>query len=137
MYGKGTAIAVYCGSYTCKDVANSFVYISGGRVKTHVFGSGYFGDMVKENNAGGNCYVYIGKNAVKNAPHAAESQERNVAEDISKLNIWIEGNVYAGANWGTYDPKKGFGASTIAGISNIYIDGEGYNMKHGKKDNQG
>ncbi len=122
----GTAMAIYGGSYTCLDKAYSFVNISGGHIKTSVFGSGYFGNME------GDCYIYIGENAIKNAPNNA-----NNTDQLSTLNhenkIWIENNIYAGANWGDFNGT--FGKSTITGKSNIYIDGKDYNMDYGKNDN--
>ena len=124
----GTAIMVYGGSFTCQDVAKSFVNISGGRVKTHVFGSGYFGDM------NGDCYVYIGKNAIEKAPYNGDNGDKFKTADLSdEKPIWIESNVYAGANWGSFEGT--FGEATITGASNIYIDGTGYNMEHGKNGN--
>ncbi|MBR4452664.1 MAG: chitobiase/beta-hexosaminidase C-terminal domain-containing protein [Bacteroidales bacterium] len=123
----GTAIMVYGGSFTCLDSAKSFVNISGGRVKTHVFGSGYFGDMK------GDCYVYIGKNAITSAPHSGENGDKFTTTLSDEKPIWIESNVYAGANWGSFQGT--FGEATITGASNIYIDGEGYDMAHGKSGN--
>ncbi|MBR4452662.1 MAG: chitobiase/beta-hexosaminidase C-terminal domain-containing protein [Bacteroidales bacterium] len=127
----GTAMAVYGGSFTCQDVAKSFVNISGGHIKTHVFGSGYFGDM------SGDCFIYIGENAITSAPNHTDNTDRLTADTDIELNhdnnIWIESNVYAGANWGSFDGT--FGASTIEGKSNIYIDGTDYNMDHGKNGN--
>lgn len=124
----GTAIMVYGGSFTCQDVAKSFVNISGGRVKTNVFGSGYFGDM------NGDCYVYIGKNAIEKAPYNGDNGDKFKTADLSdEKPIWIESNVYAGANWGSFEGT--FGEATITGASNIYIDGAGYNMEHGKNGN--
>ncbi|MBQ4478420.1 MAG: chitobiase/beta-hexosaminidase C-terminal domain-containing protein, partial [Bacteroidales bacterium] len=127
----GTAISVYGGSFTCQDQDYSFVNISGGRVKTHVFGSGYFGNM------SGSCYVYIGENAINNAPNNNKNADKLTANTAIKLNhdknIWIESNVYAGANWGDFQGT--FGKSTIDGESNIYIDGMGYNMDQGKNNN--
>ena len=121
----GTAIMVYGGSFTCLDTLYSFVNISGGRVKTHVFGSGYFGDMH------GDCYVYIGENAIKNTPNNNLNADKGTHN--SEKPIWIESNVYAGANWGSFEGT--FGEATITGASNIYIDGTGYNQDHGKSDN--
>ncbi len=124
----GTAITVYGGSYTCQDQDYSFVNISGGRVKTHVFGSGYFGNM------SGDCYVCIGKNAIEKAPYNGGNGDKFKTADLSdEKPIWIEGNIYAGANWGSYEGT--FGEATINGKSNIYIDGIGYNMDHGKTGN--
>ena len=123
----GTAIMVYGGSFTCLDSAKSFVNISGGRVKTNVFGSGYFGDMK------GDCYVYIGKNAITSAPHSGENGDKFTTTLSDEKPIWIESNVYAGANWGSFQGT--FGEATITGASNIYIDGEGYDMAHGKSGN--
>ena len=122
----GSAIIVYGGSFTCQDQDYSFVNISGGRVKTHVFGSGYFGGM------SGSCFVYIGKNAIEKAPNYDLNGDKGTHNIENPL--WIEGNVYAGADWGTYDPNKGFGDATIVGDADIYIDGLGYNNDHGKSD---
>ncbi len=132
----GTVGNIYGGSFTCKDVAKSFVNISGGHVQSHVFGSGYFGDMY------GDCYVYIGKNAIEKAPHHAENLDllSKYGTQLDNLTqLWIENNVYAGANWGSYTGT--FGAATIkkqgndGGHSNIYIDGTGYNITSGKNSN--
>ena len=123
----GIATAVYGGSFTCLDKAYSFVNISGGHVKTHVFGSGYFGDMQ------GDCYVYIGENAIKNAPNNTANGDKLTDSLNHNKNIWIESNVYAGANWGSFDGT--FGPNTITGKSNIYIDGTDYNMEQGKTGN--
>ncbi len=122
----GAANAVYGGSFTCLDTCISFVNISGGHVKTHVYGSGYFGDMH------GDCYIYVGENAVKNAPHHGDNADQLATVNHDK-NIWIENNIYAGANWGNFNGT--FGASTITGTTNIYIDGKDYNMEHGKTGN--
>ena len=118
----GTAITVYGGSYTCLDKAYSFVNISGGRVKTHIFGSGYFG------NSDGDCFIYIGKNAIEKAPYTSNNTDKLTA--ITVKPIWIEANVYAGANWGEFNGT--FGPTSIIGRSNVYIDGTGYNMAQGK-----
>lgn len=124
----GTAMAIYGGSYTCLDKAYSFVNISGGRIKTNVFGSGYFGNME------GDCYIYIGENAIKNAPNNTLNSDKLNSTLLNHENtIWIENNIYAGANWGDFNGT--FGESTIDGKSNIYIDGKDYNMDHGKNDN--
>ncbi|MBO4739463.1 MAG: chitobiase/beta-hexosaminidase C-terminal domain-containing protein, partial [Bacteroidales bacterium] len=137
----GDITNVYGGSFSANDRCKSFVNISGGHVQSHVFGSGYFGDTY------GDCYVYIGKNAIENAPNNAENSEKLKADgskyDIKLDNltpIWIENNVYAGANWGSYTGT--FGAPTIkkptqgdGGHSNIYIDGEGYDITSGKNSN--
>ncbi|MBP5412633.1 MAG: T9SS type A sorting domain-containing protein, partial [Bacteroidales bacterium] len=128
----GSATALYGGSYTCLDKEYSFVNISGGRVKTHVFGSGYFGNME------GSCFVYIGKNAIENAPNHGLNTNK-MSDPSTETPIWIENNVYAGANWGSFEGT--FGDPTIiktgntGGISNIYIDGTDYNMEHGKTGN--
>lgn len=129
----GTANYVYGGSFKCKDIKTAFVNIAGGHVISHVFGSGYFGKTEGED---GNCYVYIGKNAISAAPHHGENNEA-LSDDWYETNnfLYIENNVYAGANWGTYDPKTGFGQPTIDGNSNIYIDGLGYDQTKGRNNN--
>ncbi len=123
----GTVNYVYGGSFTCLDNATSFVNISGGHIQSHVFGSGYFGNMV------GDCYVHIGANAIWSAPTYANNKD--TVPFGTNIYLCIENNVYAGSNWGTYDPNKGFGEATITGKSNIYIDGDGYNMESGRKSN--
>lgn len=121
---NGTVGNLYGGSYTSLDKAYSFVNITGGTILSNVFGSGYFGNM------DGNCYIYIGENAVLNAPHNTENTDKNT-NNINALHI--KGNIYAGANWGTYTGT--FGEHTITGESNIFIDGKGYNMEENISDN--
>ncbi|MBO4542028.1 MAG: chitobiase/beta-hexosaminidase C-terminal domain-containing protein [Bacteroidales bacterium] len=123
----GIANYIYGGSFTCLDQATSFVNISGGHVLSHVFGSGYFGNM------NGDCYVHIGANAIWSAPTLANNKD--TIPFGTNISLCIENNIYAGSNWGTYDPNTGFGDPTITGKSNIYIDGDGYNMESGRKSN--
>lgn len=115
MWGGHVHNSVYGGSKTCNDASTTFVNISGGRIDRNVYGSGYKGSLA------GSTYVYIGENAILNAPnHAA-----NTAAVYGIAPLHIAGSVYAGADWGSFSSGT-FGASTITGVSNIYIDGTGY-----------
>ena len=126
---EGTVNNVYGGSFKCKDIKTAFVNISGGHVQSHVFGSGYFGKTV---GTDANCYVYIGKQAILHAPHSGDNKSAFTEDQMQGVRLYIENNVYAGANYGTYDPSTGFGAATIDGNANIYIDGKGYNQENGR-----
>ena len=88
--------------------------ISGGVIDENVYAAGYFG------NTFGSVYVFLGKNAIENAPyHLTQS---NVTFTVKTLNI--TGSVWAGGDWGTFNGT--FGGSTVSGNSNIYIDGTNY-----------
>lgn len=115
MWGGHVHNSVYGGSKTSNDANYTFVNISGGTIDRNVYGSGYKGSLA------GSTYVYIGNNAILNAPNHALNT--NFISDLAPLHI--AGSVYAGADWGSFSSGT-FGASTITGVSNIYIDGTGY-----------
>ena len=96
----------------------SFVNISAGEIRGNVYGAGYYGHMF------GSSDINIGKDAIYNA------NDRNIdrgTHTTGKLHIFT--HVYAGSNWGEYNPAAGFGRSTTTGHSNIYLDGNGYNTQ--------
>jgi len=90
--------------------------ISGGEIDQQVYSSGYYG------NTFGSVYTFIGLKASEDAPTAY----RAPGVDYEKHKLIIRGNVWAGGDWGVFDGSTGFGAPTITGNSNIYIDGTGY-----------
>ena len=96
--------------------AVNHVNISGGHVYYQVFAGGYFGETY------GSVYTFIGANAINNAPNAAPTT--NMSYNAAAL--LIDGSVWAGADFGNFDGEN-FGAATIKGHSNVYIDGTGYN----------
>ena len=97
---------------------NAFVNISGGIVRGNVYGAGFFGYMF------GSSDINIGKEAIVNANRKNIDKETH---DVGNLQIIL--NVFAGSNWGDYDPIQGFGNSTTTGHSNIYVDGNGYDTE--------
>ena len=92
----------------------SVTNISGGTIDQNVYAAGYYG------NTFGSVYAFIGKNAIENAPYKRPNS--NVEYKVSNLNIL--GTVWAGGDWGTFSGT--FGAPTISGNSNIYVDGLDY-----------
>lgn len=92
------------------------VNISGGHVYYQVFAGGYFG------HAYGSVYAFIGQGAINNAPNAAPTS----GVGYNAVALIIDGSVWAGADFGNFDGTA-FGAATIEGYSNVYIDGKGYN----------
>ena len=98
-----------------EDMVNC-VNISGGHIYYQVFAGGFFGQNY------GSVYAFVGQNAINNAPYHAptEGLSYNVAQLI------IDGSVWAGADFGAFDGSS-FGAATVEGRSNVYIDGLGYN----------
>lgn len=123
MYGN-----VYGGSRNADDALTSDhtgytmsetvcrVNISGGHVYYNVFASGYFGHTY------GSVYAFIGQNAINNAPNHQTSE----GVSYNAAALLIDGTVYAGADFGNFDGTN-FGAETIEGYSNVYIDGTNYN----------
>ena len=103
-------------SPTAGDQLVNCVNISGGHIYYQVFAGGFFGQNY------GSVYAFVGQNAINNAPYHAptEGLSYNVAQLI------IDGSVWAGADFGAFDGSS-FGAATVEGRSNVYIDGLGYN----------
>ncbi len=94
----------------------NYVNISGGHIFYQVFAGGFFGHNY------GSVYAFIGQNAILNAPNHAPTT--GLSYNIATL--MIDGSVWAGADFGSFDGSD-FGAATIEGRSNVYIDGLGYN----------
>ena len=88
--------------------------ISGGIIDENVYAAGYFG------NCFGSVYVFIGKDAINNAPYKSPT----TGIDYKVATLSITGTVWAGGDWGTF--QGNFGDPTISGNSNIYVDGNGY-----------
>ena len=97
-----------------ETATTSVVNISGGRVDQHVYAAGYYGNSV------GSVYAFIGLSAINDAPH----HSKTTGFSYDKGSILIGGSVWAGGDWGVFTGS--FGAPTISGNSNIYINGEGY-----------
>lgn len=102
------------------------VNISGGHIYYQVFAGGFFGQNY------GSVYAFIGQNAINNAPHHAPTDGVNY--NIAAL--MIDASVWSGADFGSFD-GSGFGANTIEGHSNVYIDGLGYNTVSTKPSDAG
>ena len=112
----GFALTDNTSSYTDGGKFNAFVNISGGMVRGSVYGAGFFGYMF------GSSDINIGRDAILLA------NNKNIDRGTHTVNILrIIMNVFAGSNWGDYDPNVGFSSSTTTGRSNIYVDGNGYN----------
>lgn len=92
----------------------SVTNISGGIIDQNVYAAGYYGSTF------GSVYVFIGKNAINNAPFKAPTD--GITYNVTKLSIG--GSVWAGGDWGTFSGQ--FGGSTVSGNSNIYVDGTDY-----------
>ena len=97
-----------------ETATTSVVNISGGRIDQHVYAAGYYGNTV------GSVYAFIGLSAINDAPH----HSKTTGFSYDKGSILIGGSVWAGGDWGVFTGS--FGAPTISGNSNIYINGEGY-----------
>ncbi len=94
---------------------SSVINFSGGRVKEHVYAAGFYGRCF------GSCYVNIGSLAVQNSPYNTDDKE------FYTSNVYVQGTVWAGGDWGTFAGT--FGKATITGNTNIYLDGEGYDTE--------
>ena len=133
MSGGQVMTSVYGGSENANDALNfipkssfdsstltdlvSIVNMSGGNVKYQVFASGFFG------NTFGSTVAHIGQNAVLNAP---TTHHNPAASFFEPALLDIDGSVWAGSDFGSFDGIN-FGAPTISGHSDIYVDGTGYN----------
>ena len=96
----------------------AFVNISGGLLRGDVYGAGYYGLMF------GSSDVNIGKTAIDLA------NSKNIRRgDHTPAYLQIIKNVYAGSNWGEYDPAVPFASSTTTGHSNVFLDGYGYDTQ--------
>ena len=96
------------------DETCSVTNVSGGRIEQHVYAAGYYGVTY------GSVYAFVGLNAINDAPN----HYLTPSIDYTKGTLIIKGNVWAGGDWGTFSGD--FGAPTVSGNSNIYVDGTGY-----------
>ena len=119
-----------------KDDVTSFVNISGGEIYGSVHGAGQSGQVY------GSVMVYIGENAIYNAPYNMEgSTLKNVdRDDYNEVSgntgrshhpnkLLISGSVYGGADYfeNQYHPGS-WDDFNVTGYSNIYVDGKHYDM---------
>ena len=124
-FANATALDNAFNSLSAADASNtsSYLNIASGYIQYHVFGSGFFGKTF------GSTKVFIGQNAINNAPDHKLPAATDPANGFDAPNILrINGNVYGGADYGQYDGTH-FGDPTIAGYAHIYIDGLGYNTQ--------
>ena len=112
----------FTGYNNTEKAMSSVVNISAGQVDEQVYAAGYFGQTY------GSVYVFVGKEAILNAPnHAPSFGEEN--ENMYKTGkLLLAYNVWAGGDWGTFSGGS-FGAPTVSGYSDIYVDGEGYDTE--------
>ena len=100
------------------------VNFSGGHAGRHVFGAGNFGHTL------GSTYVFIGVNAIMNAPNhvagTAPYNETFYSNTTHRRDLIIERDVWGGDDWGE---TGSFGPATITGRSDIYVDGYGYDTE--------
>lgn len=104
----------------------SVVNFSGGHAHKQVFGAGDHGQSY------GSTYVFVGTNAIMNAPYhtATPTGVYNEAYFNAHDNLIIDGDVYAGADFGDYSQYGAvFGSNTITGRSHIYVDGKNYDTE--------
>ncbi len=119
-----------------KDDVTSFVNISGGEIYGSVHGAGQSGRV------NGSVMVYIGENAIYNAPYNMEGEDPknidrddynevigNVGRTHHPNKLHISGSVYGGADYfeSQYHPGS-WNDFNVTGYSNIYVDGKHYNM---------
>lgn len=112
------------------DDVTAYVNISGGEIHGSVHGAGQAGLVY------GSVMVYLGKNAIYNAPFNTEltsSALRNVDRDNygvhSASKLFVTGSVYGGADWyQSENLPSSWSDFNVTAYSNIYIDGTGYNM---------
>jgi hypothetical protein len=105
------------GYSTTEQATTCEINMSAGKIDQNLYGAGYFGHTY------GSVNVYLGAEAISNAPnHTAIDETINYSRE-GGLNI--EGTIYAGSDWGDF--AGDFGDPTVSGMSNIYVDGSGYN----------
>ena len=94
------------------------INMSAGKIDQNLYGAGYLGRTY------GSINVYLGAEAIDRAPnHTPIDSNINYTRE-GGLNI--EGSIYAGSDWGDFQGGT-FGAPTVSGQSNVYVDGTGYN----------
>jgi hypothetical protein len=101
---------------------SSVLNISAGQIDEQVYTAGYYGKTF------GSVYTFIGTNAILNAPHCAPSFGDNNENKYKAGNLRLGHNVWAGGDWGEFQSGS-FGAPTVSGYSDIYVDGDGYNTE--------
>ena len=101
---------------------SSVVNISAGQIDQQVYTAGFYGHTY------GSVYTFIGKEAILNAPHKAPSFGDENEQAYKVGNLRIGKNVWAGGDWGDFQGGV-FGASTVKGYSDIYVNGEGYDTE--------
>ena len=104
------------GSFSTSDETATMCVtnISAGIIDENVYAAGFFG------NCFGSVYVFIGKDAIENAPY----KQPTTGIDYKVATLSIASTVWAGGDWGTFSGT--FGTGTISGNSNVYVDGNGY-----------
>ena len=108
---------VLTGYSTTEQATTCEINMSAGKIDQNLYGAGYFGHTY------GSVNVYIGAEAISSAPnHTAVDENINYSREGGLV---IEGTVFAGSDWGDFSGD--FGPSTVSGMSNIYVDGTGYN----------
>ena len=112
----------FTGYNTTETAMSSVVNISAGQVDEQVYAAGYFGQTF------GSVYVFVGKEAILNAPHCAPSFGEENENMYKTGKLLLAYNVWAGGDWGTFNGGN-FGAPTVSGYSDIYVDGEGYDTQ--------
>ena len=112
----------FTGYNTTETAMSSVVNISAGQVDEQVYAAGYFGQTY------GSVYVFVGKNAILNAPNCAPSFGDENENMYKTGKLLLAYNVWAGGDWGTFDGGS-FGAPTVSGYSDIYVDGDGYDTE--------
>lgn len=113
---------VFTGYDENETKTSSVLNISAGQIDEQVYTAGYYGKTF------GSVYTFIGTNAILNAPHCAPSFGDNNENKYKAGNLRLGHNVWAGGDWGEFQSGS-FGAPTVSGYSDIYVDGDGYNTE--------
>ena len=113
---------VFTGYDQNETKTSSVLNISAGQIDEQVYTAGYYGKTF------GSVYTFIGTNAILNAPHCAPSFGDNNENKYKAGNLRLGHNVWAGGDWGEFQSGS-FGAPTVSGYSDIYVDGDGYNTE--------
>ncbi len=112
------------GYSTTESAPTCVINFSAGQVDMHVYAAGYYGSTY------GSTYVFVGVNAIENAPFNAPLLPEGFEYGLGKLDI--KGNIWAGGDWGVFAGT--FGAPTISGNSNVYVDGSSYGVTGGSSE---
>ena len=108
------------GYSTTEKETSSVVNISAGQIDQQVYAAGYYGKTF------GSVYVFVGTEAILRAPHNNPSFGTDNDNKYKAGNLRIADNIWAGGDWGTFSGGS-FGAATVSGYSDIYVNGDGYN----------